>query len=445
MSNEIQNFFEPRFGRDFSDVRIHADSNANQLASSINAKAFTKGKDIIFGSGMFLPENSSGKRLLGHELTHVVQQENKPRWKKDQANSFKQIVFSLNPKLQIGHVESDNRIIQRDVPQPGPSMVTTPLRQPFSAGLTPSHRTLTDPDIGLGVTGSTGSLSFSRIGEAHVRRVFILGPVNDPHLRDMRAYIQNTIGVPEVEVTSAGGIEEIFRDLTSLESSQLRVARLIIVSHGTPGEESAAGSQAGQVLGQHGWITPQDVMTFALTSPLAQQVRENVMANDAIVEFWGCHIGTDIGARAAWSTAFGQEFRAPIARQETGGYRYYRRVNSGTRGAQRVPGRRGWWLRVTNTSDVPPSGQQHFRDRLLNWYSELLASQEIIETNPPRNEDQQFEYMRHLFDRSQGTIRFIQIREGSHTFRPGQEGWLRLWNTEPFNPTRLMDMGDELD
>lgn len=74
LSKETRNFFEPRFGSDFSGVRIHADSNANQLARSLNAKAFTIGNDIVFGSGWYKPENSSGKRLLGHELTHVVQQ-----------------------------------------------------------------------------------------------------------------------------------------------------------------------------------------------------------------------------------------------------------------------------------------------------------------------------------------------------------------------------------
>ncbi len=71
---ETRNFFEPRFGQDFSAVKIHTDSNANQMARSINAKAFTKGKDVVFGAGEYKPESSSGKRLLGHELTHVVQQ-----------------------------------------------------------------------------------------------------------------------------------------------------------------------------------------------------------------------------------------------------------------------------------------------------------------------------------------------------------------------------------
>jgi peptidoglycan hydrolase-like protein with peptidoglycan-binding domain len=75
MSGSERSFFEPRFGQDFSKVRVHADSKANQLAKSIHAKAFTKGNDVVFADGEYSPGSISGKRLLGHELTHVVQQQ----------------------------------------------------------------------------------------------------------------------------------------------------------------------------------------------------------------------------------------------------------------------------------------------------------------------------------------------------------------------------------
>ena len=75
LDSETRSFFEPRFGYDFSGVRLHTDSNAAETAKSINARAFTLGSDIVFGSGEYRPESSQGKRLLGHELTHVVQQD----------------------------------------------------------------------------------------------------------------------------------------------------------------------------------------------------------------------------------------------------------------------------------------------------------------------------------------------------------------------------------
>lgn len=69
-----RSFFEPRFGHDFSNVRIHSDHNAADTAASIHARAFTLGNHVVMGAGEYQPENQTGKKLLGHELTHVVQQ-----------------------------------------------------------------------------------------------------------------------------------------------------------------------------------------------------------------------------------------------------------------------------------------------------------------------------------------------------------------------------------
>jgi hypothetical protein len=74
LPKSTREFFEPRFGRDFSDVRVHTGARAADAAKSLNARAFTLGKDIVFGSGQYFPQTSAGNRLLAHELTHVVQQ-----------------------------------------------------------------------------------------------------------------------------------------------------------------------------------------------------------------------------------------------------------------------------------------------------------------------------------------------------------------------------------
>jgi hypothetical protein len=74
LSSETKSFFEPRFGHDFSSVRVHTDSDAAVSARTINAKAYTFGKDIVFGHGQFSPDSESGGKLLAHELAHVVQQ-----------------------------------------------------------------------------------------------------------------------------------------------------------------------------------------------------------------------------------------------------------------------------------------------------------------------------------------------------------------------------------
>lgn len=74
LSKGTLNEMSSAFGQDFSGVRIHTDSQAEQLSEQISAQAFTHGNDIYFNQGKYNPESQDGKRLLAHELTHVVQQ-----------------------------------------------------------------------------------------------------------------------------------------------------------------------------------------------------------------------------------------------------------------------------------------------------------------------------------------------------------------------------------
>lgn len=67
-------FMEPRFGYDFSQVRVHADARAGQSASAIDARAYTAGQHVVFGADQYRPTTQAGRHLLAHELTHVVQQ-----------------------------------------------------------------------------------------------------------------------------------------------------------------------------------------------------------------------------------------------------------------------------------------------------------------------------------------------------------------------------------
>ncbi len=78
LSPALRSFFEPRFGRDFSAVRLHTGAEAARAASAINARAFTLGNHIAFGAGEYAPGSFEGRRLLAHELTHTVQQGHAP-------------------------------------------------------------------------------------------------------------------------------------------------------------------------------------------------------------------------------------------------------------------------------------------------------------------------------------------------------------------------------
>ena len=76
LSENDHAFFEPRFGRDFSRVRVHADAQAAESARAVNARAYTVGQDVVFGGGgQYAPGMNEGQRLMAH----VVQQRSAPR------------------------------------------------------------------------------------------------------------------------------------------------------------------------------------------------------------------------------------------------------------------------------------------------------------------------------------------------------------------------------
>lgn len=74
LDRETREFFEPRFGHDFSQVRVFADERAAESARSVNALAYTVGDNLVFGRGRYEPRTTQGRHLLAHELTHVIQQ-----------------------------------------------------------------------------------------------------------------------------------------------------------------------------------------------------------------------------------------------------------------------------------------------------------------------------------------------------------------------------------
>ncbi|HEY2474813.1 MAG TPA: DUF4157 domain-containing protein, partial [Candidatus Cybelea sp.] len=74
LEHETRSFFEPRFGCDFSQVRVHYGSSAGEAAEAIDAESYTVGEHIVFAPGRYQPQSRGGALLLAHELAHVVQQ-----------------------------------------------------------------------------------------------------------------------------------------------------------------------------------------------------------------------------------------------------------------------------------------------------------------------------------------------------------------------------------
>lgn len=75
LDKTTREYMEPRFGHDFTNVRIHTDARASESAQAVNARAYTVGNKVVLGSGQYAPTTTSGRELLGHELAHTIQQE----------------------------------------------------------------------------------------------------------------------------------------------------------------------------------------------------------------------------------------------------------------------------------------------------------------------------------------------------------------------------------
>ena len=138
LDGNTRTFMESRFGHDFSQVRVHTDGKAAKSAQSVNALAYTVGRDVVLNSGQYAPDQTSGKRLLAHELTHVIQQKNFPSLQRDQLkigsahdNFERQADQTANNIHNFKSVpvisEGSQQSVQRDLARP-PRGVPAPLR-----------------------------------------------------------------------------------------------------------------------------------------------------------------------------------------------------------------------------------------------------------------------------------------------------------------------------
>lgn len=104
---ELRQYFEPRFGYNFAHVRVHTDDAANESATHLNARAYTIGNNITFAAGEYQPETIEGKRLLAHELVHVIQQSDK-NFLKTQFSSH----YNSDDRLRIRNTTTSDRILR---------------------------------------------------------------------------------------------------------------------------------------------------------------------------------------------------------------------------------------------------------------------------------------------------------------------------------------------
>jgi hypothetical protein len=113
LDKDTREFMETHFGYDFSTVRVHTDARAAESAHSVNAVAYTLGRDVVFDAGQYAPGTLRGRELLSHELTHVVQQRNTPP-----TNGIQLAGGSVHAPLEREAESVASRLTQFPAPEP---------------------------------------------------------------------------------------------------------------------------------------------------------------------------------------------------------------------------------------------------------------------------------------------------------------------------------------
>jgi len=185
-----RSFMEPRFGHDFSHVRVHFGADANQSAEEFNAYAYTLGHDIVFGADRFAPGTLEGQRLLAHELTHVVQQREGRTFGIRRSFASCQHLLADEPNALEGLISGSaaHSMIAADFMQKAagarrviiPGGSAAPLR---SQGLCGASKPVIDPQIVGGKSGA-GLPDLARITSGGVLQVAEIKPASSPCLVD---------------------------------------------------------------------------------------------------------------------------------------------------------------------------------------------------------------------------------------------------------------------
>lgn len=116
LDDSTRAFMEPRFGHDFSRVRVHTDSKAEESAKAVNALAYTVGDKVVFGSGQYAPRTMAGQWLMAHELAHVVQQ--------SMVTKTPQASLIINSHLHSSEQEAD-AMARQIISKPSPALSKT--------------------------------------------------------------------------------------------------------------------------------------------------------------------------------------------------------------------------------------------------------------------------------------------------------------------------------
>jgi Domain of unknown function (DUF4157) len=214
-------FFEPRFGHGFDHVRVHHDAGAQAMASQVNARAFTIGRDVYFNAGQYVPSTSVGQRLLAHELTHVVQQSSggEPRIQRAEDWNFTPAEFGELKKAK-GELKFDSDSswfpapFQKNLLDTLNALLDPTRKKPATTGVSTA-------DFFHGHIAMKGSKSdelnkrsgeYSKVGEAEYSKALGGSRINDLTTKNLTAYktaVTNTLPSAKAILDVASGLKDV--------------------------------------------------------------------------------------------------------------------------------------------------------------------------------------------------------------------------------------------
>jgi len=194
---ETRAFFEARFSRDFSSVRVHTDSRAAESARAVHSHAYTVGRDIAFAPGRFSPATAEGRRLLAHELTHTVQQSS-PKLAAGGQIQTQIAVEQVDDPLERDADAAAARVMHAPY-LAGPLRVDAPV---LSAGNRQVQRQAESPSA-AGLAGPAAVNQPQQSAEAGNRAGCVPGAGKPPSDANCRAYAANAAWLPSAYVVNA--------------------------------------------------------------------------------------------------------------------------------------------------------------------------------------------------------------------------------------------------
>jgi hypothetical protein len=278
---------QPPVEYDFSQVRIHTDVKAAESAQAINARAYTVGRDIVFGAGQYSPHSTQGRRLLAHELAHVVQQKN-------QVASGAYTLLAAGNSAERDAEDAERSVENARVPQIAHQISSTQIgraEKPGGAAALPS------PSNAPGASSSTGTSTAPSSGhpggsKPQPLRFDILGA--DIPLANFLAKAAGLSRGADLRVTS---LEDMINQLEARvpANSGRCVEHISIFNHGRPGYQLVAGPAGGvEKKGSKGSTLPKSYLSLEWLYQSANQTAlvrlRNIFCCGARMDWLGCGV-----------------------------------------------------------------------------------------------------------------------------------------------------------